>query len=50
MLVNVIFGMFYYPIGLFAVYRRSIRLLNWFTTFSLIGLLAEMLLAYINKY
>ena len=44
------FGLMYYPIGFVSIYRRSVKLLNWFTTLSLIGLLAEMLLAYINKY
>jgi len=40
----------YYILGYLAVYRRSVRLYSWFATFSLIGLIFEMILAYINRF
>ena len=46
---GIIFSVFYYPLGYLAIMRKSIKYLSWFSTASLIGLIGEMLLAYINK-
>jgi len=40
----------YYLLGYLAVYRRSVRLYSWFATFSLVGLIFEMILAYVNRF
>lgn len=40
----------YYILGFLAVYKRSVKLYSWFATFSLIGLIFEMILAYINRF
>jgi len=40
----------YYILGYLAVYKRSVKLYSWFATFSLIGLIFEMILAYVNRF
>jgi hypothetical protein len=48
-LVDIFFCLIYYPMGLLAIQKRSVKILSWFTTMSLVGLFLQMLLAYINK-
>jgi len=40
----------YYVLGYLALYTKSITLLQWFASFSLFGLIFEMVLAYINRF
>jgi hypothetical protein len=46
---DLLYSLFYYPIGFKAVISRSVVFFKWFTTLSLCGLFAQMALAYINK-
>lgn len=48
--VDIFFSLIYYPLGIIAAYKKSLKLLNYFSSLALFGLAIELMLTYINKY
>lgn len=47
---EILYMLVYYPLGWIAAHKRSVKLYGWFSSFSLIGLIFQMILAYANRY
>jgi len=47
---EIMYMVIYYPLGWIAAHRRSVKLYGWFSSFSLIGLIFQMILAYANRF
>jgi len=48
--LEIVFCLFYYSIGFYATWKKSIRLLDLFNLVCLLGLLSQMMQAYIQRY
>jgi len=47
---EVIYMLIFYPVGVFASWKRSVKLYGWFSTLALLGLIFQMILAYANRF
>mmetsp|Transcript_42938 Transcript_42938/g.49792 ORF Transcript_42938/g.49792 Transcript_42938/m.49792 type:complete len:241 (+) Transcript_42938:34-756(+) len=50
MIINGLFAICYYTLGGIAIMQRSSKLLGYFTSVSILGLLVEMILAYVDGF
>jgi len=48
-IVDILYFVIYYPIGIIGTYKKSYKMLSTFAILSIIGIFIQIFLSYINK-